>query len=160
INQQGRAILLEHYDTEGATAARMKMVEWPVGASVIPNPINQVPGFSLYRHHFVPRFPSMAWPMVDWVLDTYYAQLQHRPASGVYLFEGHDTPQNAISVDMQAVVDAHPNVRIACLPNAAGKRLLEFGVRGTPAAAASAYEALYERLQARQIPLSRTQPPQ
>ena len=24
------------------------------------------------EHHFVPGFPQMAWPMVEWVLDTRY----------------------------------------------------------------------------------------
>ncbi len=54
------------------------MGEFPVGASIIPNPYNQIPGFSLDEHWFVPGFPVMAWPMLEWVLDTHYADLFHR----------------------------------------------------------------------------------
>jgi molybdopterin-biosynthesis enzyme MoeA-like protein len=49
---------------------RLKMAEFPAGAALIPNPYNRIPGFSVGRHHFVPGFPVMAWPMIAWVLDT------------------------------------------------------------------------------------------
>ena len=56
---------------------RLKMGEFPVGARVLPNPYNKIPGFSIDRHHFMPGFPVMAWPMMAWVLDTCYADLHH-----------------------------------------------------------------------------------
>ena len=64
---------------------RLKMAEFPQGASLIPNPYNRIPGFTAVRrpggqHHFVPGFPVMAWPMIAWVLGTYYADLFHREA--------------------------------------------------------------------------------
>src|SRR5699024_8898456 len=68
VNAEGRALLLDRLGDRALTRNRISMVEWPVGASVIPNPVNQVPGFSLGHHHFVPGFPNMAWPMVEWVL--------------------------------------------------------------------------------------------
>ena len=51
------------------------MGEFPTGAAIIPNPYNSIPGFSLGDHHFVPGFPVMAWPMVEWLLDTRYRHL-------------------------------------------------------------------------------------
>lgn len=159
VNREGRAELVAHYGEQGVTPTRVVMVEWPEGARVIPNPINRVPGFSLHHHHFVPGFPSMAWPMVEWVLDTQYAYMQGREPVVEYLLEAHDTPESTIIGDMQAVMDSYPDVRIGCLPNAGGKRLLEFGVRGVASEAATAYEALAARLQARGIVLARTQPP-
>ena len=54
------------------TPQRLAMGEFPQGAKIIPNPVNRIPGFSVADHHFVPGFPQMAWPMVEWVLDTYY----------------------------------------------------------------------------------------
>ena len=51
------------------TPQRLAMGEFPEGAVVIPNPVNRIPGFSLRQHHFVPGFPQMAWPMVEWLLD-------------------------------------------------------------------------------------------
>ena len=40
--------------------------------------MNRIPGFSLGEHHFVPGFPQMAWPMVEWLLDTRYRSLFDR----------------------------------------------------------------------------------
>ena len=54
---------------------RLNMGVFPVGAEIIPNPYNKVPGFSVAQVHFVPGFPVMAWPMIEWVLDQRYAHL-------------------------------------------------------------------------------------
>lgn len=141
FNADGKAILEDKFG-DSAYPKRIHMVEWPVGSTVIPNPINQVPGFTLAHHHFVPGFPKMAWPMVAWVLDTHYAHLHNDERSAEYLIEVLDTPESALIDLMQQVMDAHPDVRIACLPNAEGARLIEFGVRGRPQAAQAAFEAL------------------
>src|SRR5947207_13691593 len=58
------------------TPQRLKMGELPVGSRIIPNSYNKIPGFSMGDHHFVPGFPVMAWPMVEWVLDQRYAHLE------------------------------------------------------------------------------------
>src|SRR4051812_25858204 len=52
---------------------RLKMAEFAEGAALIPNPYNNIAGFSLRKHYFVPGFPVMAWPMLEWVLDNHYA---------------------------------------------------------------------------------------
>lgn len=57
------------------TPGRLQMGEFPQGAAIIPNPVNRVPGFSIRHHHFVPGFPDMAWPMIEWVLDHHYRDL-------------------------------------------------------------------------------------
>src|SRR5690606_28677076 len=59
---------------------RLKMAEFPAGSSLIPNPYNRIPGFTIAQHHFVPGFPVMAWPMIAWVLDNLYADQFHREA--------------------------------------------------------------------------------
>lgn len=159
ISREGRAALIERYGERGATPTRIVMVEWPEGAVVIPNPVNRVPGFSLRDHHFVPGFPNMAWPMVEWVLDTHYRHWHRAEPAVDYLLEARETPESTIIDDIQAVMDAHPAVRIACLPNADGKRVLELGVRGVPAQAGAAYWALLRRLQAKDVALCQTQPP-
>jgi hypothetical protein len=56
---------------------RLKMGEFPQGATIIPNPFNRIPGFGIREHWFVPGFPVMAWPMIEWVLDTHYAACFH-----------------------------------------------------------------------------------
>ncbi len=60
----------------------LKMGEFPVGAEIIPNPFNRIPGFTLREHWFVPGFPQMAWPMLEWVLDTKYRHLFDRATAG------------------------------------------------------------------------------
>ena len=54
---------------------RLNMGVFPAGATLIPNPYNKIPGFSVGHVHFVPGFPVMAWPMIEWVLDQRYAHL-------------------------------------------------------------------------------------
>ncbi len=54
---------------------RLNMGVFPAGAQIVPNPYNKIPGFSLGHVHFVPGFPVMAWPMIEWLLDTRYAYL-------------------------------------------------------------------------------------
>src|SRR5690625_3103082 len=76
VHPQGIAELKARFPDTELTPMRLRMIEFPEGAEIIPNPVNRIPGFSLGLHHFVPGFPSMAWPMVEWVLDTRYAQLQ------------------------------------------------------------------------------------
>lgn len=159
VNREGRAALEARYGERGITPERTVMVEWPVGALMIPNPVNQVPGFSLHDHHFVPGFPNMAWPMVEWVLDTHYRRMQQPEPVAEYLLEARETPESVIIDDMQAVMDDYPAVRVACLPDSGGERVLEFGIRGAGAQAKQAYEALFERLDDRDVPLSRTRPP-
>jgi molybdopterin-biosynthesis enzyme MoeA-like protein len=57
---------------------RLNMGVFPEGATLIPNPYNKIPGFSLGSVHFLPGFPVMAWPMIEWVLDSHYKDLQGR----------------------------------------------------------------------------------
>ena len=59
---------------------RLNMGVFPVGATIIPNPYNKIPGFSCAGAgqgalHFVPGFPVMAWPMIEQILDQRYAHL-------------------------------------------------------------------------------------
>ena len=62
------------------TPNRVKMAEFPIGSSVIPNPYNQIAAFSCNDHHFLPGFPEMAWPMMEWVLETKYHHLFNQVA--------------------------------------------------------------------------------
>lgn len=149
-NAEGRALLEAKFEGE-VSDSRMKMVEWPVGATVIPNPVNNVPGFSFGHHHFVPGFPNMAWPMVEWVLDNYYAQ-HHSESEVEYLVEVLDTPESALVGLMEQIMEAHPDVRVACLPSSDGSRAIEFGVRGQMDAVKVAFEALNTALSQADVP--------
>jgi len=59
------------------TTHRRRMAEFPIGATIIPNPYNRIAAFSCGEHHFLPGFPEMSWPMMQWVLETRYQHLFH-----------------------------------------------------------------------------------
>jgi molybdopterin-biosynthesis enzyme MoeA-like protein len=128
-----------------ATPQRLQMGEFPEGARIIPNPVNRIPGFSVREHHFVPGFPQMAWPMVEWVLDTHYEKLfgAQRWAEGSILV--YQAGESQLVGAMQAVEAAFPGVKVFSLPSigADGSRIhCELGVRGDPQQVAPAMAKL------------------
>jgi len=110
----------------------LRMGEFPAGSEIIPNPINRIPGFSIRNHHFVPGFPKMAWPMVEWVLDHHYAALQApgREVSQTLLLT--DTSEGPLIPLMEELLKEFPGLRLACLPDAEGERKVELTLRGAP----------------------------
>jgi molybdopterin-biosynthesis enzyme MoeA-like protein len=72
--RSGRAGRLEF----AGKPAPPEMAEFVQGAELIPNPYNKIAGFAVREHYFVPGFPVMAWPMIEWVLDTHYATCSTR----------------------------------------------------------------------------------
>ena len=127
------------------TPLRLRMVEFPLGAQIIPNPVNRVPGFSLREHHFVPGFPQMAWPMVEWVLDNRYRYLVNRDRwaeASIIVYEAGESQLIAV---MDAVGAEFPGVKVFSLPSMGdngSRRHVELGVRGDPAQVAQAMELL------------------
>lgn len=127
------------------TAARLRMGEFPEGSSIIPNPVNRIPGFSYGEHHFVPGFPQMARPMVEWVLDTRYRHLFDRDRwseESILVFEAGESQLIAA---MEAVGSGYPGVKVFSLPSMGedgSRRHVELGVRGDPAQVSDAAEAL------------------
>ncbi|HEY5898931.1 MAG TPA: competence/damage-inducible protein A, partial [Burkholderiales bacterium] len=113
--------------------------------SIIPNPVNRIPGFSLREHHFVPGFPQMAWPMVEWVLDTRYRDrfdAQKWAEGSILVFEAGESQ---LIPAMQSVEAAFPGIKVFSLPSmgADGSRIhVELGVRGDPQAVKGAMDAL------------------
>ena len=72
--EQGQPWQPDHPDHQ----RRLQMGVLPAGARLIPNSYNQIPGFSCSGPgggavHFMPGFPVMAWPMMEWVLTHEYA---------------------------------------------------------------------------------------
>ena len=76
-HREAEALIEAEYG-DRAHPKRVLMADFPRGAGLIPNPVNRVAGFFVEHHHFVPGFPDMAWPMIEWVLDTRYPQLAVR----------------------------------------------------------------------------------
>jgi len=127
------------------TPQRLRMVEFPQGAEIIPNPVNRVPGFSVGEHHFVPGFPQMAWPMVEWVLDKRYGHLadpDRWAEASLLVFEAGESQLIAL---METVGVHHPGVKVFSLPSMGedgSRRHVELGVRGDPGAVSQAIAEL------------------
>ncbi|WP_338771129.1 molybdopterin-binding protein [Massilia sp. METH4] len=137
---------------------RLKMAEFAEGAELIPNPYNNVAGFSLGTHHFVPGFPVMAWPMIEWVLDTHYAHLfnrQQHAEQAVLVFDGAEA---ALTPLMEEIEAAWPGVKVFSLPSvgdAQTRRHIELGVKGEPEQVAAAFERLCAGLDEQQAEYER-----
>jgi len=119
-----------------ATPQRLQMGVFPENATIIPNPVNRVPGFSLGEHHFLPGFPQMAWPMTEWVLDSRYRALfgQDRWSEASILV--YEAGESQLISAMEAVGARYPAVKVFSLPSMGrdGSRIhVELGVRGDPA---------------------------
>lgn len=138
------------------TPQRLRMGEFPVGSSIVPNPVNRIPGFSLREHHFVPGFPQMAWPMIEWILDTRYKELLNRDKwaeSSILVFEAGESQ---LIPAMQAVEAVFKGIKVFSLPSMGpdGSRIhLELGVRGDPAQVKQAMDALREHVKAAGFPM-------
>jgi len=127
------------------TEVQLAMGNLPVGSRIIPNPFNRIPGFSLDHHHFVPGFPQMAWPMVEWVLDSYYRdQFNAHPSAEAFIRVWKGIEGALIDV-MRGVEADFPGVKVFSLPflgSAEVERHIELGVRGVPAQVPPAMEAI------------------
>ncbi len=128
-----------------ANLQRLQMGVFPAGSEIIPNPYNQIPGFSIRQHYFVPGFPVMAWPMIEWVLDTCLRHLQ-RPSG--YLERGlvvQGIMESELTPLMQRIEAEHAEVKVYSLPSVddpSWGRHIEIGVKGEPARVEPAFEAL------------------
>jgi molybdopterin-biosynthesis enzyme MoeA-like protein len=127
------------------TPQRLKMGEFPLGSMIVPNPFNRIPGFSIRDHWFVPGFPQMAWPMVEWVLDTHYRGLFDRDRWDEGSVIVYDLPESTISPLMEEINAKYPGLKAFSLPSmgeGGTRRHIELGVRGAPAEVAPAMEDL------------------
>jgi molybdopterin-biosynthesis enzyme MoeA-like protein len=116
---------------------RLKMGEFPLGSEIIPNPYNRIAGFSIERHWFVPGFPVMAWPMIEWVLETHYASWFHHSPQAEKSIIVFDTPESAIAPLMEEVERSFSGVSAFSLPSVGdgsdgrlARRHIELGVKG------------------------------
>ena len=122
---------------------RVRMAEFPVGSRIIPNPYNRIAAFAIRNHHFFPGFPEMAWPMLEWVLDTWHPELarEHPIERTVVIY---DAGEGQLMPLMESITADYPDVKLFSLPSflPEGKRRLELGVRGPAADVERAFAAL------------------
>ena len=124
---------------------QLALGNFPVGSRIIPNPFNRIPGFSLGQHHFVPGFPQMAWPMVEWVLDSHYSGRFHANPSAEAAILVWQGLEGALIPLMRRIEADFPGLKVFSLPflgSTEVQRHIELGVRGTPGQVPAAMAAI------------------
>lgn len=134
---------------------RFNMGVFPVGASIIPNPYNRIPGFSCSGPgggvvHFVPGFPVMAWPMIEQLLDTEYGAWHQKDAWRERSVVVMGALEATLTPLMEALERDHP-VKVFSLPSVDHPeygRHIELGVKGPPHVVNLAFAELLAGLKA------------
>ena len=139
---EAEALIVAQYGA-AAFPHRVLMADFPQGARLIPNPVNRVAGFAMGSCYFVPGFPEMAWPMLEWVLDGELAALHcATPAIEFRLRAIGTTGEGDLLPLMEATLARYPRIRLSSLPfrgDAQRPRHIEFGFKGVRSEAAGAY---------------------
>ena len=141
---------------------RLNMGVFPQGAQIIPNPYNKIPGFACVDEasgggvFFVPGFPVMAWPMIEWVLDTRYRE-RHRALRtlerSVIVMGGLEATLTPL---MEAIEARFPGIKVFSLPSVDHPqwgRHIELGVKGEEGLLGPAYEEMLAGLRSLQVEL-------
>lgn len=127
------------------TPQRLQLGEFPVGSRIVPNPFNRMPGFSYADHHFFPGFPQMAWPMLEWTLETYYRGRFHavvESEDAIIVWEGME---GALLGLMRHIEASYPHATLFSLPSfgdTTRRRHIELGMRGEPTQVAAAMDEI------------------
>ncbi len=172
LHPQARALILERmqdvareqglpFEPDRAdNQHRLNMGMFPQGASIVPNPYNKIPGFCCAgagggEVHFFPGFPVMAWPMLEWVLDTRYAHLFVHGARRERSMIVYGAMESALTPLMEQIEQTHA-VKVFSLPSVDHPqygRHIELGVKGPRALVDPAFEQLLLGLASRQLSL-------
>jgi len=171
LHAEARALILERmqdmaraqgveFDPERSdNKHRFNMGVFPRGAQIIPNPYNKIPGFrcvpssdtathNVPAVHFLPGFPVMAWPMLEWALDTYY---RDQFALGSWQEHSVIVPgaMEATLTPLMERIEAQHAVKVFSLPSVDHPehgRHIELGVKGAPHDAEVAFADMLEAL--------------
>jgi molybdopterin-biosynthesis enzyme MoeA-like protein len=157
IEQRMRDVAAErgevHDPDRSDNVHRLNMGVFPLGASIIPNPYNKIPGFSCFGAggstvHFVPGFPVMAWPMIESLLDGPYARWHRQGLWQERSVVVMGAMEAALTPLMERIEREHP-VKVFSLPSVDHPehgRHIELGVKGEPAQVAIAFQVLISGL--------------
>ena len=139
-------------DPKGVTPQRLEMGTYPEGSRIIPNVFNRIPGFNYKNIYFVPGFPQMAWPMIDWVLDTHYQHLFDANRIGEAAIIVREAGESLLIDLMKAVQGRYSALKVFSLPRVSPERFIELGARGDPAQVALAIAELKHGVTAMNFP--------
>ena len=132
---------------------RLNMAVFPEGADIIPNPYNRIAGFSVRMGAggvwFMPGFPVMAWPMIEWVLDHRLAHLHRREVQREQSVIVFGSMEAALTPLMEEVESRFAGIKVFSLPSMDHPqwgRHIELGVKGVGDNVAAAYRHLLDGL--------------
>ena len=143
--EQGKVLDETHPDMH----RRLEMGVFPEGADIVPNPFNKIPGFSVGDVHFVPGFPVMAHPMIEWLLDHRYAHLHRRDQWQERSVIVYGSMEATLTPLMEEIESRFEGVKVFSLPSVDHPeygRHIELGVKGRPDQLDAAYPALLSGL--------------
>jgi len=140
---------------------RLNMGVFPTDAAIIPNSYNRIPGFSVQttsngHMYFVPGFPVMAWPMVEWVLDTHYSAYFERGSWQERSYVVYGAMEASLTPLMLQLESCHPAIKVFSLPSVdhpVHGRHVELGGKGRMAAVTAAVAEMEQALQGMQMKL-------
>ena len=115
---------------EAAYPKRVLMADFPKGADLIPNPVNRIAGFSVKQHYFMPGFPQMSHPMMEWVLDTHYQQLFNQIIISESSILVMDAGESNLLDLMNEFTEKYPSLKLFSLPRLDKRRTIELGMKG------------------------------
>jgi len=87
----------------------------------------------------------MAWPMLEWVLDTHYSALFHqvpRAEKAVLVFK---VMESTITPLMETLEEKYPLIKVFSLPSVGDQQIerhIELGVKGEPEQVAAAFDEM------------------
>jgi len=148
-HKEAAAILQERFGDQ-ATDQRLRMIDFPKGASLVPNPFNGVPGFHIANGYFLPGFPEMAAPMMRLVLETAYEIGKNRLRRELLL---PGTREADLTDLLDEYAATHPEIALSSLPQftETGTQVL-LSTSGLPVAVELAHKELKKRLAKAEIP--------
>ena len=135
-------ILIEKQFGDGAYPKRILMADLPKNAQIIANIINNVPGFFIDHHYFMPGFPEMAWPMIDWVIKNQYEFLINLNSIEDQSIWIDDVSESKLIDTMQRIQKKNGGIKIYSLPKLRPKKMLELGIKGEPEPVSKAMQDL------------------
>ena len=131
IVQNSKAkLLIESQFGKDAYPKRILMADLPDSAELIPNVINNIPGFLINHHHFMPGFPEMAWPMIDWVINNHYKNLINLKGIEDQSIWLDDVSESMLIDTMNEIKNKNKAIKIYSLPKLSPNKTLELGIKG------------------------------
>ena len=130
---------------------RLNMGVFPQGAQIIPNPYNKIPGFFVQHGeegagvYFVPGFPVMAWPMIEWALDHHCRRWFRSRAVAERSVIVFGAMEATLTPLMESIESRFAGIKVFSLPSVDDPkwgRHIELGVKGEAAGLEPAFAAL------------------